>query len=226
MSDLSSVCDLLPPLTAIIGGGGKTTLLLRLADMLAERGQRVLVTTTTHLAWPPPEGLRFCTPSSPEELAALTLPGSPLLAGSPCGGGRMVGVPFPLCRVRGFDYILCEADGSNRMPLKVHRQGEPVVPTGTGLVIQVAGLSALGQPVEQVVHRHGLLPAAEGTVTTDLVAEVLLRGWTHTGFGGERLTLLNQADTEALQTAGAEIAARMERQGYATTVTALRRSMV
>ena len=46
---MKRLCDLLvivPGVTAIIGGGGKTTLMMTLAKELSERG-RVIVTTST-----------------------------------------------------------------------------------------------------------------------------------------------------------------------------------
>lgn len=37
---------------SLVGGGGKTSVMYQLAMELAERGKRVIVTTSTHLAWP------------------------------------------------------------------------------------------------------------------------------------------------------------------------------
>ena len=55
------------------------------------------------------------------------------------------------------DVVLVEADGSKRMPLKMPRQGEPVLPETCDFLVTVAGLSALGQPWEQVCHRFALV---------------------------------------------------------------------
>ena len=35
------------------GGGGKTSLILGLAEIFSGQGKRVIVTTTTHMAWEP-----------------------------------------------------------------------------------------------------------------------------------------------------------------------------
>ena len=56
----------LPRVVALIGAGGKTTLLHAWGDMLARQGKRVVLTTTTHLGWEP----GTCSPASPEELNA------------------------------------------------------------------------------------------------------------------------------------------------------------
>ena len=38
---------------SVVGGGGKTSLIFRLAEELAEQGTKVIVTTTTHIAFEP-----------------------------------------------------------------------------------------------------------------------------------------------------------------------------
>ena len=38
------------PVIAVVGGGGKTSLIYRLTDELLDRGKRVIITTTTHMA--------------------------------------------------------------------------------------------------------------------------------------------------------------------------------
>ena len=43
---------------AFTGGGGKTSLILGLAEIFPDREKRVIVTTTTHMAWEPERLLR------------------------------------------------------------------------------------------------------------------------------------------------------------------------
>ena len=45
------------------------------------------------------------------------------------------------------DYLIVEADGSARRPIKAPNQNEPVVPPESTCFISVFGLSALGQPL-------------------------------------------------------------------------------
>ena len=40
-------------IAAFTGGGGKTTLIYYLAEKFAGEGKKVIVTTTTHMAWEP-----------------------------------------------------------------------------------------------------------------------------------------------------------------------------
>ncbi len=57
----------------------------------------------------------------------------------------------PLLRV--FPYILVEADGSRRLPLKAHAAHEPVIPLGSQQSILMVGASGIGQPLDAVCHR-------------------------------------------------------------------------
>ena len=69
-----------PGLTALIGGGGKTTLLYTLAEELKERGS-VIVTTSAKIRVP--EHLPVADPATVEDLADALKTASPLCLGSP-----------------------------------------------------------------------------------------------------------------------------------------------
>ena len=122
------------PCIAIIGSGGKTTAMLTLAK--ACPSQRVLVTTTTHI-YPvsPPESRELLVNPDPEQLqAALSRPGI-VCAGMAAKEGKLSGLPEDLfSQGRSWaDLTLCEADGSRQHPLKLHKEGEPVIPAGCDL---------------------------------------------------------------------------------------------
>ena len=219
----------LPRLTAIIGGGGKTTLLFTLGRQLAAEGASVLLTTTTHLAWPPPEGIVFLAPAAPEQLAAAAQPGALVLAGYPGENEKMMGLSPEFFReaCRAFDHVLCEADGSRRMPLKFHREDEPCIPAETGLLLQVAGLSALGRPAAEMLHRHALSGiAAEHCITEEDVAHLMLRAFSHCGVSCPSAALLNQADTPELCARGETVARLLRAEGYPCAVGALRKEVI
>lgn len=74
--------------------------------------------------------------------------------------------------LRRFPYILAEADGSRRLPLKAHAAHEPVIPAGSQKSILVVGASGIGQPLDTVCHRPACyreilsgLPAARHFLT-------------------------------------------------------------
>lgn len=57
------------PLIAIVGAGGKTTTMYTLANELAQRGKRVITTTTTQIFYPEPgETDRFIVASKTHTL--------------------------------------------------------------------------------------------------------------------------------------------------------------
>lgn len=179
---------------ALVGAGGKTSLLFALAREIAGRwgAGRVAVTTTTRILEPSPAdlpplhrpqavlGLSGPRPvpylhlasSSREARVALTLerpPDDPRLlvigaglegAGGREGGSRrkVVGLPAEwvdeLSRTVPGLALLVEADGSAGRPLKAPAAHEPVVPASTDLVIAVAGVDAVGLPLDaDHVHR-------------------------------------------------------------------------
>lgn len=153
----------------IVGAGGKTTLLYALAEKLSEQNQKVLVTTTTHIKRP--------TLSSSqtgwillEEENELLLPNifsnqSVVCLGIPVDTQRKNDIPTGnmiskwrspslsfLKKVQSIpDYIICEGDGSRRMPVKIPRKNEPVLFPETDMVIGVIGLSCLGKPLEDTL---------------------------------------------------------------------------
>ena len=218
-----------PKLAAVIGGGGKTTLLFKLGLQLAASGAAVLLTTTTHPAWPPPADDAFCAPSAPEELASAARPGTLVLAGYPAESEKMVGLSpeFLASACKSFGHVLCEADGSRRLPLKWHRADEPCIPAGTDLLIQVVGLSALDRPAAEVLHRHELsgLPPAHRIAEED-IARLMLRAFAHCGVSCPALALLNQADTPQLRARGEAIARTLRANGYPAATGMLREDVI
>lgn len=147
---------------AIAGSGGKTSLMRACAEALRADGAPVVVTTTTRtepLAWP---GL---VPRAWEDVAEGRARGEPYLAvhaGGPDPAkwhGLSIAQADRLGRLLPDHVALVEADGSARLPLKLHRDDEPVWPGRTSLAVLVMGLGALDRPLAATLHRHGRLPA-------------------------------------------------------------------
>lgn len=193
-----------PKFVSIVGAGGKTTALRTLAHALAPR--RVLVTTTTHMFPIQPLDCRttLIDPTPDELLRHLTLPGV-VCAGRQAADGKLCALsPVLLSQAAAAaDVVLCEADGAHRLPLKLHRADEPVLAPQTDLCLIVAGLSALGQPVQDVVHRYALCPDWASNPKQLVSIPELLYCVQETaaacGLPPEKLrVLLNQADTPAL----------------------------
>ena len=65
------------------------------------------------------------------------------------------------------DYVLVEADGSRRLPLKAHAPHEPVIPPEAKRVLCVVGARGFGRPIQEAVHRPEVFCALTGTQPGD-----------------------------------------------------------
>lgn len=164
-----------------IGGGGKTSLMNTLGKEFASHGYPTLLTTTTHIMKPD-----FLSDESYIEnedlgqlaniftnlkkntlpLAALGIPekvvNSNVKWRSPssdfCEKIAEFSKKFSTKNPYKFLKILCEGDGSKRLPIKLPKDGEPVFFPKTDTVIGVIGLSCLGKPIKETLFRYELLP--------------------------------------------------------------------
>ena len=141
-------------ITAIVGSGGKTTLLKKLAEKYKAQGKTVFATTTTHMLT---ENDTLLTDDANEIIEALHNKGYVM-------AGVADGTKFKALSNDTFakacnhaDVVLIEADGSNRMPLKFPNSTEPVIPDNVDEIIIVCGLNALGQKAKDVCHRLELV---------------------------------------------------------------------
>lgn len=185
------------PITAFVGGGGKTSSMLTMGTELAQRGKQTILTTTTRI-YPFEEPL-------PERLRCVGLPAQQ---------GKLRGVDNPDALKRECDFLLIEADGSRGLPIKAPAAHEPVLTVQTGLVIAVVGLTGVGKPIVQVCHRpervcEVLSMTPEQCITPEAAASLI---WHESGLrkGVHKrrfAVILNQADSREEKEAGVRIAA-------------------
>lgn len=181
MGIFSDALEVKRGVTAVIGGGGKTSLLYRLAEELKEKG-RVILCTTTHIL--PPDHIPVL-----EEVSEVS---GVICVGTPCENGKL-SVPQQsieeLCDHA--DYVLIEADGSKGLPLKAHAAHEPVIPREAENVICVVGASGIGRLISDAAHRpeRYVQLAGETVASPEAVARVLTREALHSR------VLINQADS-------------------------------
>ena len=144
---------------AIVGSGGKTTLLKTLAQQYRAQGKRVFVTTTTHMFI---EEDTLLTDDAPTLIQALKETGY-AMAGIPDGikFNALPGETYAAVCAHA-DVVLVEADGSKHMPLKFPNGTEPVIPENADEILVVCGLNALGQKARDCCHRLELVKACLG----------------------------------------------------------------
>lgn len=202
---LPSLLDVRPGVTAVIGSGGKTTLLATLAELLtvqaqgAARTSVVLATSTRMLPFPE---LPLYTGGSADELADLLRAHPVVCVGTPAEQGKLAASALPFRTLAELaDYVLVEADGSKRLPLKAHAAHEPAVPCEAQAVVAVVGASGFGVAVREAAHRPELFCARTGcslddSTTAAKVAQVI-RAEQETGLLPRGLHILvNQVDNE------------------------------
>lgn len=162
--------------TALIGGGGKTTLLLTLARELQKKGS-VLLCTSTKIY--PPEGLPLLKNATEEAVSAALAAHGAVCVGEDAAEGKLTAPRLSFASLAQLaDYVLVEADGSKHLPLKYHAPHEPVIPANAQRVVTVLGASAFGHPLHEVCHRASLAAARLGVgedepVTPALVSRLL-----------------------------------------------------
>lgn len=242
MTDLDR---LLPPasLTALVGAGGKTSLMYALAAAWAKAGRAVLCTTTTRLFPPETDQCHDVLLLEPDSntaeivqavlsritvgrvlLAALTPETGPQL---PKLRGFSPELVDALARALPHACLLAEADGAARHPLKAPAEHEPAMPAAASRVLGVMGLDALAVPLDAAhIHRPERLCALLGVAPqTRLTCDHLARLAVHpdglfklTPLMAERWLLLNKADDACAHDNACRVAERVLELGFAGRV--------
>lgn len=194
LRDSFGLTNIKAPIVAIVGAGGKTTLIEALAMEYAAAGVKVLVTTTTHMKYPKGQTVLFADGETwkkgeskrdqfyenlrngqeiSEQLARLS-----------------ESVIYVASHDRDFEYnqkimsptedilralmqsgypVLVEADGSKGLLCKVPADHEPVIPKEANTVIGVLSNRAIGERISDCCHRPSLVGAFLGKNTEDRI---------------------------------------------------------
>jgi molybdenum cofactor cytidylyltransferase len=195
---------------ALVGSGGKTTLMFQLAR---EFTSRVILTTTTHLALDQLSAAdTMVTVKGPADVPGPgeEIPGRMILFTGPEVEPNRVSGPDPesLAAIHrlaeSWDCpLIIEADGARKLPIKAPAPHEPPIPAFVDLVFTVIGLSGLGKPLtEKWVHRPEIfsslvnLPLGGEIESQHVVAYLISEqgGLKNIPSGARRILLINQVD--------------------------------
>ena len=191
MPVLSDLLDLPPrPLISIVGAGGKTTTMYTLASELAQRGRRVITTTTTNIYFPKQDetDTLIVAAETPTLLkmvsAAWKQHHRVTVAGRAIGSGKVAGLqpdqPYELLMKSGAEVVIVEADGARHKMIKAPAEHEPVVPPQTNVALLMMNAEAINQPLnEEIAHRPervaAVLSINQGDILTPaLVARLMM----------------------------------------------------
>lgn len=152
-------------LIAIVGAGGKSTLLFALGGELVAGGRRVILTTTTKMARDQVTE-PACWSDDPAIVEAALVGGPALFVAQDEIPGKITG-PSPEAVNRLFgdttaDYVVVEADGARSMSIKAPAAHEPAIPSWSTLVIVVVGIDAVGRRVVEAAHRPDRVASLTG----------------------------------------------------------------
>jgi probable selenium-dependent hydroxylase accessory protein YqeC len=211
---------------SLVGAGGKTSLMFRLARELSRQGDTVLSTTTTKIYTPTRKQSSVVMIS--ESASGLAVEAREILRQKTHISAGSRRIPFQN-KLKGFSpekidqiwqsgvfrWIVVEADGAAGKYLKAPAGHEPVIPQCTGWVIGIVGLKAVGKPLtEKWAFRPQLVSKITGlakgaSITESAIAEVLTNtNGIMKGFPAQakRYAFLNQAESQERLEAGRRIA--------------------
>ena len=206
---------------SVTGGGGKTSFLVYFSEYLKKRGYSVLVTTSTKVASPfsfdykvdrvyldssvknywPKKGESVFFGFFDREKGKIVAPGASLVS----------------LLYERYDVVIVEADGSRRLPMKLHSQRDPVIWAPTTAVVAIMGMWGYGKKVEDVVFGD----KGKGKVDKNYL-EFLLENTEGLGKGmveGENnVFLFNGSDEVEDETKAAFLSLKLSYPGYLVSI--------
>ncbi len=212
---------------SLVGAGGKTSLMFKLAHEISEAGDSVLTTTTTKVLNPTPQQssnlilsnhidtiVKYAEDVFKKNQRHITAAASRVQPEN-----KLIGLQpeiiDALAATKIFRWIIVEADGAARKPLKAPADHEPVIPMSTTHVAGICGLSAVGNPFsDKWVHRPERFAEITRlhigqTITGEIFGDILVheRGvFKNSPSSALRLAFLNQADVPGGNDAAKRIA--------------------
>ncbi len=165
---------------SLVGAGGKTTLMSALSRELSCGNESVTTTTTTKIfEWQAP-GEKLIIEADENKMLELAVQALQQHRHITLASKKMPDVNkldgispqmiVKLADLEQVDYIIIEADGAARKPLKAPNATEPVIPSNTTLVIAIVGIDALNKKLDREnVFRPEIVSKLTGLAIGELV---------------------------------------------------------
>jgi probable selenium-dependent hydroxylase accessory protein YqeC len=217
---------------SLVGAGGKSSLMYRLAQELSNDGDSVLTTTTTKIIEPAedqsPSVILSESLDTIVEIAKGRLTrGLHLTAAAARSqkGAKLIGLKpgiiDAIATKRIFRWIIVEADGAAGRPLKAPADHEPVIPAMSRWIVGLAGLSGIGKPLnsawvfrpERFARIAGI--AMEESISAEAISNVLRHEqgtFKNSPENALRIVFLNQSDVCGGIKSGRQIASLLQRK--------------
>ena len=199
-------------ITAIVGSGGKTSLMYQLAEELSACGN-VAVCTTTQI-FVPQHIITLIDPTE-EEIQCAFENNHCICVGNKNEKGKLTACNIEFSELMNLaEYTIVEADGSRGLPLKAHAEYEPVIPAESGTTINVLGIKGIGQSIKDVCHRPQIYADILKTeMDTAVTAEMAARVLNYENIGD--LVVINQVENQQDRINAEIIADYMDKPVYA-----------
>lgn len=191
---------------SVIGAGGKTSLILYLANYLA--GKKVISASTK--MYKPKENW----PLYIEKPFSWCHEQEIILAAKTIIGEKMAGLNSYTLEA-GFDYWLIEADGSRGLPLKGWGPNEPVIVDETRVTIGIVDITTIGMPVNEAtvfrLEAFKKITGAKDKVTLQNLADMIVHKYgLFKNSKGRCILIINKAETNETIDNSQELCDRLE----------------
>lgn len=179
---------------SIIGSGGKTSVMLEIANKLKKNGNKVALTTTTKIYRNMNHECidAVCDNISEKNTKKIFMCNNVVVFGEKYNEKLIKPSDIFFEYVLKYcDYLIIESDGSKQKPLKITNKNEPVVLENSDEIIAVFGLSAIGQNSIKVCHRSTVDTVVDIDYFCDIIQHNIAK------IDSKKLKIiLNQADTQ------------------------------
>lgn len=212
---------------SLVGAGGKTSLMFKLAHEISAAGTSVLTTTTTKILNPTPQQssnliisedveiiIKYAEDIFSKDRRHITVAANRVQPQKKLIGLQPESIDA-LADSKRFRWIIVEADGAARKPVKAPADHEPVIPESTTHVAGICGLSAVGKSFsEKWVHRSKRFAEITGLKSGQLIpgealGDLLVHPngiFKNAPLSALKIAFLNQADVPGGYEAGKRIA--------------------